>query len=159
MIRLVEGLGVEGDAHRARPCSTAPGCGATRPQPNLRQVHLIQAELFDEVLGAGSPGLAGDLGENVTTAGIDLLALPTGTVLLLGDTAAVVVTGLRNPCRQIDGFQPGLLSRSSRRPPDGAGRAPGRRHGRRPYRGRGPARGPGDHRAPGRPAPSRSKPV
>jgi MOSC domain-containing protein YiiM len=88
-------------------------------EPNLRQVHLIQAELFQEMLPAGHRVLPGQLGENVTTTGLDLLALPVGTVLLLGDTAEVRLTGLRNPCRQIDAFQPGLLQRVLGRGDDG----------------------------------------
>lgn len=78
-------------------------------RPNLRQVHLIHQELFDEVAAAGFEVGPGDLGENITTSGIDLLALPTGTVLRLGEEAVVEVTGLRNPCLQIDIFQDGLL--------------------------------------------------
>jgi MOSC domain-containing protein YiiM len=78
-------------------------------QPNLRQVHLIHAELFDELRAAGFAVSVGQIGENVTTRGIDLLGLPSGTRLYLGDTAAVEVTGLRNPCYQLDDFQPGLM--------------------------------------------------
>lgn len=110
VVRLVEGHGVEGDSH----------AGATvrhrsrkrwRPQdPNLRQVHLLAAELLEELAGLGHPVQPGRLGENVTTRGVDLLALPTGTVLRLGDEAEVEVTGLRNPCVQIDRFSPGLLA-------------------------------------------------
>lgn len=78
-------------------------------QPNLRQVHLVHSELFDELRIAGFEVGAGDMGENITTSGIDLLALPTGTRLHLGSEAVIEVTGLRNPCRQLDGFQPGLM--------------------------------------------------
>jgi MOSC domain-containing protein YiiM len=78
--------------------------------PNLRQVHLIHAELFDELRLKGFVVQPGDLGENVTTEGLNLLALPTGTRLLLGDSAVVEITGLRNPCVQIDRFQPGLMA-------------------------------------------------
>jgi MOSC domain-containing protein YiiM len=79
-------------------------------KPNLRQVHLIAAELHDELAGAGFAVAAGQLGENVTTRGVDLLALPRGTRLHLGDDAVVEVTGLRNPCVQIERFAPGLLA-------------------------------------------------
>jgi hypothetical protein len=120
MIRLVEGLGVEGDAHLGATVQHLSRVRRDPTQPNLRQVHLIQGELFEEVLGAGHPVLPGDLGENVTTTGVDLLALPTGTVLLLGAVAEVVVTGLRNPCRQIDAFQGGLLKQLLGRDADGA---------------------------------------
>jgi MOSC domain-containing protein YiiM len=78
--------------------------------PNLRQVHLIHAELFDELRPKGFVVQPGELGENVTTRGLDLLALPTGTKLQLGDSAVVEITGLRNPCVQIDRFQPGLMA-------------------------------------------------
>ncbi|QWZ06444.1 MOSC domain-containing protein [Nocardioides panacis] len=111
VIRLVEGLGVEGDAHLGETVQHRSRVRRDPSQPNLRQVHLIHAELFEEVHGDGPRVLPGDLGENVTTCGVDLLALSAGTLLLLGDTAEVVVTGLRNPCVQIDRFQPGLLAR------------------------------------------------
>jgi MOSC domain-containing protein YiiM len=88
-------------------------------QPNLRQVHLIQAELFDELAGRGFDIRPGDLGENVTTRGIDLLALPRGALLRLGGDAVVEVTGLRNPCAQIEAFRPGLLAAVLDRGPDG----------------------------------------
>jgi MOSC domain-containing protein YiiM len=78
-------------------------------QPNLRQVHLLHAELFDELAVAGFALKPGDMGENLTTRGIDLLGLPTGTRLQLGDDALVEITGLRNPCAQIEAFRPGLL--------------------------------------------------
>ena len=120
MIRLVEGLGVEGDAHLGATVQHRSRVRRDPRQPNLRQVHLLPSELFAEVLGAGHRVLPGDLGENVTTSGLDLLALPTGAVLLLGDVAEVVVTGLRNPCRQIDAFQPGLLQQVLGRGADGA---------------------------------------
>ncbi len=120
MIRLVEGLGVEGDAHLGATVQHRSRVRRDPTQPNLRQVHLLPGELFEEVLGAGHRVLPGELGENVTTSGVDLLALPTGTVLLLGDAAEVVVTGLRNPCRQIDDFQGGLLRQVLSRDADGA---------------------------------------
>ncbi len=120
MIRLVEGLGVEGDAHLGATVQHRSRVRRDPRQPNLRQVHLLPSELFAEVLGAGHRVVPGDLGENVTTSGLDLLALPTGTVLLLGDVAEVVVTGLRNPCRQIDDFQDGLLRRVLSLDADGA---------------------------------------
>jgi MOSC domain-containing protein YiiM len=88
-------------------------------QVNLRQVHLIHEELFDEVREAGFEVAAGQLGENVTTRGIDLLGLPTGTRLRVGDEAVVEVTGLRNPCAQIDGFQKGLMKQVVGRDEDG----------------------------------------
>ncbi|MCR3729469.1 MOSC domain-containing protein YiiM [Streptomyces umbrinus] len=86
---------------------------------NLRQVHLIHEELFDEVREAGFEVAAGELGENITTRGIDLLGLPTGTRLRVGDEAVVEVTGLRNPCAQIDGFQKGLMKQVVGRDEDG----------------------------------------
>ena len=109
VIRLVEGLGVEGDGHLGTTVQHRSRVRRDPTQPNLRQVHLMPTELFDEVHRAGHVVAPGDLGENVTTTGIDVFALPTGTLLRLGDTAEVLVTGLRNPCRQIDAFQPGLL--------------------------------------------------
>ncbi|MGZ8736980.1 MAG: MOSC domain-containing protein [Nocardioides sp.] len=108
-VRLVEGLGVEGDAHAARTVQHRSRVRRDPSQPNLRQVHLIAAELLAELGGLGYDVPPGALGENVTTSGVDLLALPTGTVLQIGAAAEVEVTGLRNPCVQIDRFSPGLL--------------------------------------------------
>jgi MOSC domain-containing protein YiiM len=109
-IRLLAGLGVEGDAHLGTTVKHRSRVRADPTQPNLRQVHLIHAELHDELRAAGFHVAAGDMGENVTTRGIDLLALPAGARLRLGDGAVVQVTGLRNPCAQIDRFEPGLMS-------------------------------------------------
>ena len=109
-VRLLAGHGVEGDAHAG---STVQHRSRKRwrPQdPNLRQVHLLANELLEELRGKGYDVGAGRLGENVTTAGVDLLALPTGTVLRLGDEAQVEVTGLRNPCVQIDRYSDGLMA-------------------------------------------------
>ncbi len=108
-IRLLKGLGVEGDAHMGETVKHRSRVKADPTQPNLRQVHLIAAELFEELAGKGFTVRPGDIGENVTTRGIDLLALPRGTLLHLGEAAIVEVTGLRNPCSQIDNFQPGLM--------------------------------------------------
>ncbi|HEV2058848.1 MAG TPA: MOSC domain-containing protein [Solirubrobacteraceae bacterium] len=109
-IRLLEGLGVEGDAHSGETVKHRSHARRDPAKPNLRQVHLIHSELHDELAGDGFPGLRpGQMGENVTTAGVDLLALPVGTKLHLGDQAIVEVTGLRNPCAQLDGIQPGLM--------------------------------------------------
>ena len=108
-IELLEGLGVAGDAHCGTTVKHRSRVKRNPSQPNLRQVHLLQSELFDEVAQNGHPLRPGDMGENVTTTGIDLLALPRDTVLRLGETAEVQLTGLRNPCWQIDNFQQGLL--------------------------------------------------
>lgn len=108
-LTLVEGWGVEGDAHAGTTVQHRSRVARDPSQPNLRQVHLIHAELFDEVADAGYAVEPGELGENVTTRGIDLLGLPEGALLHLGDDACVRVTGLRNPCQQINGFEPGLL--------------------------------------------------
>lgn len=109
-IRLLAGRGVEGDAHAGQTVKHRSRVAADPPQPNLRQVHLIHAELHDELHAAGFDVSAGQMGENITTRGIDLLGLPTGTRLHLGQTAVVEVTGLRNPCPQLDNFQHGLLA-------------------------------------------------
>ena len=110
VIRLLAGEGVEGDAH----------CGATvkhrsrwrrdPTQPNIRQVHLMHSELFEELAGKGFAVTPGLMGENVTTRGVDLLGLVTGTILRLGPDAVVRVTGLRNPCYQLDELHPGLMA-------------------------------------------------
>jgi MOSC domain-containing protein YiiM len=109
-IRLLAGLGVEGDAHAGATVKHRSRVARDPAQPNLRQVHLIHAELHDELLAAGFAVSPGAMGENVTTRGLDLLALPTGTRLRLGADAVVEVTGLRNPCRQLDRFRPGLMA-------------------------------------------------
>jgi MOSC domain-containing protein YiiM len=118
-ITLLAGLGVEGDVHAGVTVKHRSRVAQDPTQPNLRQVHLIHEELFAEVGEAGFTVSAGDLGENITTSGIDLLGLPTGTLLHIGDDAVVEVTGLRNPCRQIDGFQNGLLKQVLGRDEDG----------------------------------------
>jgi MOSC domain-containing protein YiiM len=109
-IHLLRGLGVSGDAHMGTTVKHRSRVRKDPTQPNLRQVHLMHAELFDELRAKGFVVEPGQLGENVTTAGIDLLALPTGTRLHLGTSAVVEVTGLRNPCFQIDNFQKGLMA-------------------------------------------------
>ena len=108
-IRLVAGLGIEGDAHCGATVRHRSRVARDPNQPNLRQCHLLQAELFEELRGKGFAVAPGALGENVTTAGLDLLALPVGTLLRLGEEALVAVTGLRNPCAQLDRFAPGLM--------------------------------------------------
>ena len=109
-IRLLAGLGVEGDAHLGVTVQHLSRVARDPSQPNLRQVHLVHAELHEELVTAGFRVAAGAIGENVTTRGIDLLALPRGTVLHLGANAQVEVTGLRNPCAQLDRFEPGLMA-------------------------------------------------
>jgi MOSC domain-containing protein YiiM len=109
-ITLVPGVGVEGDAHAGVTVKHRSRVRRDPSQPNLRQVHLLQAELFDELMAKDHPVWPGEMGENITTRGIDLLALPTGTRLRLGGNAMIELTGLRNPCSQIDKFQPGLMA-------------------------------------------------
>lgn len=118
-IRLIEGLGVEGDAHMGETVKHRSRVAADPTAPNLRQVHLIHAELHDELSAAGFRVEPGDMGENVTTRGIDLLTLPRGTRLLLGRDAVVEITGLRNPCAQLDRFQNGLMQAVLGRDADG----------------------------------------
>lgn len=108
-IQLLCGLGVAGDAHAGRTVKHRSRVAADPTQPNLRQVHLIQTEFLDGLRAEGFGVTAGDLGENITTKGVYLLGLPTGARLRIGPHAGVVVTGLRNPCAQLDTFQPGLL--------------------------------------------------
>lgn len=110
-VRLLAGLGVEGDAHCGTTVRHRHDRRRDPERPNLRQVHLIGTELLDELTALGHPVSPGDLGENVTTTGLDLLALPVGTVLRLGEQAELSLTGLRTPCRLIDGHQPGLMRR------------------------------------------------
>ena len=109
-VLLVAGLGVDGDAHNGKTVKHRSRVRRDPSQPNLRQVHLIHAELHDELRAAGFDVRPGQMGENVTTRGLDLLALPTGTRLHLGDEAVVEITGLRNPCLQLDGVAKGLMA-------------------------------------------------
>lgn len=109
-IQLLAGLGVEGDAHMGETVKHRSRAARDPDLPNLRQVHLIHAELHEELRAAGFEVSAGQMGENITTRGIDLLGLPTGARLHIGDTAVVEVTGLRNPCKQLDDFQQGLMA-------------------------------------------------
>lgn len=111
-IRLIAGMGVEGDAHAGVTVKHRSRVAVDPTRPNLRQVHLIHAELFDELARRGLDVPAGGMGENVTTRGLDLLGLPAGARLRLGASALVEVTGLRNPCRQLDAFRPGLMAAS-----------------------------------------------
>lgn len=108
-IKLIEGLGVEGDAHLGRTVKHRSRVAVDPSQPNLRQVHLIAVELLEEMAGLGFDLTAGDLGENILVRGLDLITLPRGTRLKIGEKAEIEVTGLRNPCHQIDSFRPGLL--------------------------------------------------
>jgi MOSC domain-containing protein YiiM len=118
-IRLLAGLGVEGDAHLGVTVQHRSRVAQDPTQPNLRQVHLIHGELHEELRAAGHEVRPGELGENITTAGVDLLALPVGARLRLGADAVVEVTGLRNPCLQIEAFQHGLLKRVAGRDEEG----------------------------------------
>jgi MOSC domain-containing protein YiiM len=108
-IRLLAGLGVEGDTHLGVTVQHRSRVAADPTQPNLRQVHLMHAEFHDDLAEAGYEVAAGALGENITTRGLDLLGLPRGARLRLGAEAEVEITGLRNPCPQINNFRPGLL--------------------------------------------------
>ncbi|HVH82475.1 MAG TPA: MOSC domain-containing protein [Stellaceae bacterium] len=118
-IRLLAGLGVEGDAHMGTTVKHRSRVAKDPTVPNLRQVHLIHAELHDELEAAGYRLSPGAMGENVTTRGVDLLGLPTGTRLRLGGDAVIEITGLRNPCRQLNDFQPGLMNATLDRDAEG----------------------------------------
>lgn len=109
-IKLIEGIGVQGDAHAGDKVKHRYLAKKDPTKPNLRQVHLIQSELFDELTAQGYSVGPGQLGENITTVGVDLLSLPTGTKLLIGAEVVIGLTALRNPCVQIDNYQKGLLS-------------------------------------------------
>ncbi|HEX9063833.1 MAG TPA: MOSC domain-containing protein, partial [Streptosporangiaceae bacterium] len=117
---LLAGLGVAGDAHAGRTVQHRSRVARDPSAPNLRQVHLIHAELHDELNGSGFAVPPGGMGENITTRGIDLLGLPEGTRLKIGPQVVLEVTGLRNPCTQLDGFRPGLMRAVLDRDRDGA---------------------------------------
>ena len=118
-IELVVGHGARGDAHYGVTVKHRSRVARDPNQPNLRQIHLLQSELFAALAVERLSVSPGEMGENVTTVGIDLLALSEGACLRLGQTAVVQITGLRNPCSQIEGFQSGLLAAVLDRAPDG----------------------------------------
>lgn len=118
-IRLLAGLGVAGDAHCGAAVKHRSRVAVDPGAPNLRQVHLIHAELHDELAVLGFRLTPGQMGENITTRGIDLLALPRGAKLQIGVAAVLEITGLRNPCAQLDGIQQGLMAAVIGRGPDG----------------------------------------
>jgi len=118
-ITLVEGLGVEGDAHFGTTVQHRSRVARNPAQPNLRQVHLIHAELFDELASKGFTVSPGQLGENITTLGVDLLSLSAGAEIHFSNGPVVRITGLRNPCAQIDQFQQGLMGAVLDRTADG----------------------------------------
>jgi len=119
VIELIAGLGIRDDAHAGSQVQHRVRVRENPNRPNLRQVHLIHSELFEELAAAGYDLYPGAIGENITTRGLNLLQLPTGTKLHLGSNAVVEVTGLRNPCRQVDAFSPGLMGALLFKHPDG----------------------------------------
>lgn len=118
-VRLVKGLGVDGDAHSGKTDQHRSHVARNPNAPNLRQVHLIHAELHDELAVQGFAVSPGQMGENITTRGVDLLSLPAGTQIHLGDSAVVELTGLRNPCKQFNGIQDGLMKATLEKTSDG----------------------------------------
>lgn len=118
-LRLLAGLGVEGDAHCGATVQHRSRTAVDPHQPNLRQVHLLHSELLRELESEGFAVGPGSMGENILTVGVDLLDLPTGTRLALGHQAVIEVTGLRNPCRQVQQIDPALLARLAYRDPSG----------------------------------------
>jgi MOSC domain-containing protein YiiM len=108
-ITIIEGLGVDGDAHSGTTVKHRSRVRQDPTQPNLRQVHLIHSELLDELRATGFEVEPGMMGENITTSGVDLLGLPTGAIMTLGTDVTIEITGLRNPCAQLDDLVPGLM--------------------------------------------------
>jgi len=108
-ITLIAGQGVQGDAHSGATVKHRSRVAKDPNQPNLRQVHLIHSELLVELEDKGFTIAAGDLGENILTTGIDLLDLSQGTQLAIGPDAVIQITGLRNPCLQLERFSKGLM--------------------------------------------------
>jgi MOSC domain-containing protein YiiM len=109
-IMLVAGEGVVGDAHRGKTVKHRSRVKQDPTQPNLRQVHLLHVELLEQLQRAGFAVKPATIGENITTSGLDVLALPTGTILVIGSDVKLEVTGLRNPCAQLDKYQAGLTA-------------------------------------------------
>lgn len=119
-VEMAAGLGVVGDAHNGATVKHRSRVRADPTQPNLRQVHLMHIELFDFVATKGIRVEPGQMGENLTTSGVDLLGLPVGTMLKVGPSVLLAVTGLRNPCSQLNGLADGLLEAVTDRAPDGS---------------------------------------
>jgi MOSC domain-containing protein YiiM len=124
-VRLIEGLGIEGDAHAGTTVKHRYQAAREPDAPNLRQVHLIHAELFEELNARGFSIEAGQMGENLTTEGLDILSLPRGTRLKLGPDAVIELTGLRSPCSLLDRIQKGLKEATLERSPTGLVRKAG----------------------------------
>lgn len=124
-VRLIENVGVEGDSHAGINDQHRYHIRRFGEHPNLRQVHVIQAELFDQLLEKGHTVRPGELGENISTRNVDLLSLPVGTRLHFGGEAVIELTGLRNPCSQIEKFQPGLFQHLVEKTPAGMVRKTG----------------------------------
>ncbi len=118
-LHLIAGLGIEGDAHAGATVQHRSRVARDATQPNLRQVHLIHGELYDQLNARGFIVSPGQMGENITTRGLDILALPANTRLHIGAEAVIEVTGLRNPCSQLDDFRPGLMQAVLARNADG----------------------------------------
>ena len=118
-IALIKGEGVSGDAHRGVTVQHRSRVEVDPAQPNLRQVHLIHHELIQALQEKGFQVFASTMGENITTEGIDLLSLPRGAVLHIGEEAVIEITGLRNPCEQLDDFQKGLMAAVLDKDPQG----------------------------------------
>jgi len=108
-VEVIKGIGIKGDAHAGVKVKHRSRVAKDPNQPNLRQIHLIHLELLKELVAKGYTVNPGDLGENITTEGISILNLPKDTILKIGENVAIQITGLRNPCHQIDKFQKGLL--------------------------------------------------
>lgn len=119
-VMLVAGHGVEGDYHAGAHVRHRARARTNPLQPNMRQVHLVHSELFDEMAALGITVTPGAMGENITTRGLALLDLAVGTKLHLGDSAVVEITGLRNPCNQLDAVDERLLSKVIEKLPDGS---------------------------------------
>ena len=109
-IELVAGIGVQGDAHAGATVKHSYLLRKKPEKPNLRQVHLIASELIDELRLEGFNVERGSMGENITTSGVQLTSLPHGTRLVFASGAAIELTGIRTPCKQLNGFQDGLLA-------------------------------------------------
>jgi len=107
-LHLRSGLGADGDAHYGATVQHRYDRRRDPSRLNLRQVHLIGAELLEELGRAGYRIAPGDLGENITTADIDLASLPAATRLHIGSSAVLELTGLREPCVLLDRIAPGL---------------------------------------------------
>jgi MOSC domain-containing protein YiiM len=118
-IRILAHHGVEGDAHAGEKVQHLYRVRKNPNAPNLCQVHLIAEEFLEELRTQNFPIEPGQLGENIIVRSLDLCSLSVGATLRLGSDALIEITGLRDPCNQLNTLRPGLMKACLARSLDG----------------------------------------